>query len=200
MSQRHSITDAREFAEQIWITDECRALAEQYPKLSDFWKYCDRSDCMLAFLDSTGYQNPDLVWKFFETIREEEKRLAGDDDLDEWRENLHRYIEERTRSEIELEEKGQAIPGYARRALWSTAFIYTFHYAREAIQSARSRAGLEAGINSAVQGKTSKEEIHAAWDAAAHQAFIETMKKQADLLRKILGNPFHRMSNEDFAL
>ena len=192
--QQNTITDAREFAKRVWITDECKALAEAYPDLAGFWEHCNRSDCMLALLDAAGFENADKVWNFFELIREEEKRTSADDDLEQWRENFHRAIEESTR---QLEEQGG--PRYARRAQWANAHTWTFYYAREAVQSARTRAGWDAGINVALEGKRSKEEIRAAYDAAAHEAFIQTMKQQADLLREILGNPFNRPSGEDFA-
>lgn len=197
MQNRYAITDAREFAERVWISDECKALAEAHPDLGDFWEHCERGDCMLTLLEATGYQNADKVWKFLEVIREEQKRKKGDANLEQWRENLYTTIREHAEEVEEAERKGYAVPGYARRAKWVSAYVWSDYYAQDIAQREKADAGFKAGIQAAISGNN-ESESHEAFNVAARAAFVGTMKQQADLLREMLGNPFHRRSGEEF--
>jgi predicted metal-dependent phosphoesterase TrpH len=152
---------------------------------------------MMALLHATGYQNSDKMWQVFEIIRGEQKRKKGEADLEQWRANLYQIIREQAEEVETAERERSAVPGYARMAKWAAAHGWTEYYAHDAAQGEKIDAGVRASLDAAFDGKT-REECYQAFDLGAQEAYLEALKRQADLLRKILRNPFHRFSDEDF--
>ena len=174
-----------EFCQKCNFGDECREFAGQYPTFADFWANCERSIWMLRLLDVARYRNADKLWEFCGQIQDLENSQSDLPQYQVWL-NWDRVKFKKDLSDsIDL---GKADQEQLRFWDWIGTHSKAMEVAKGAVGRAISRA---------------RWDNLGATDEAARSAMKESLrdeeKKQADMLREIIGNPFLFANNEDFA-
>jgi hypothetical protein len=110
-------------------------------------------------------------------------KREDDTNVEQWRDDLHRQLRAESDAVEEDEREGRAVSGYARRAKWASAYVWTDYYAQLATYDATPLPGVHAAIEAKARGATDEEALQAA-ELARKNAFMATREKYANLLRK----------------
>lgn len=174
---------------------ELKDYAIKHKSFSEFWGLCERSDWMIWLLQELEYRNAEKLWEVFQNLREQSKQSLSKEELEEWRKEFLTFLENLKQS-FKVEAKdSNAATRKEREKFLSATWIYLNMALGDNLLDAITSAKFDAGVTARLAGK-SEEDIEVIREQAKQETNNKLLKQQADLLRKIIPNPFNPLTQD----